>query len=245
MVRVESLRHLAVGIALACAAGTMLFHASAATVPIAIAIAATAVLLFVRQAARHRRLTRGLVAITRPGKLNGIEVRLGPIHHAAFVAGLLAPRIFCDARLATELTDNELRAVTLHEQAHQVARDPLRMTLMAVIAPPARLIPSGAAWLERRAAEREIAADRTALSRGASRAAIASALLKVGRLEPAGAAGFAPAVDLRLRALLGDETFSPRPRRWGAAVAGLALGTALCLLLLQWSAGNAAGLTCC
>lgn len=244
MRRSDALWNLALVGALLCAAVAAVMHAATVVLVAAGALLVPAALLFVRQAVRHRRLTRGLLAVTRPGDVQGIGVRLGPVHDAAFVAGLLRPRIFCDERLASSLSDDELRAVALHEQAHQVARDPLRLALLGVVAPVARRTPAGRSWLERQAARREIAADRAALSRGVSRAAIASALLKVGRFDTVGAAGFAPAVDLRLRALLDDEL--PRsPRRWGPVLAGLGLAAVLCLLLvLHWSP-SALPFACC
>lgn len=243
MARSVSLRNVAVTGLFLCAGVAALGHASHVVLMAASATVITAALVFVRQALRHRRLTRGLLAVTRPAELHGIGVRLGPVQDAAFVAGLAKPRIFCDDRLATTLSDEELQAVTLHEQAHQRARDPLRMALLAVVAPVARRFPSGPGWLERQAANREIAADRAALTRGASRTAIASALLKVGRLHPAGATGFAPAVDLRIRALLDGE--QPAPRRWGSTLAGLGLAVSACLLMfLHWSP-TVLGVTCC
>lgn len=243
MARSVTVRNVAVTGVLLCTAVPALGHVSGVVLVAASATVVTAGLVFVRQALRHRRLTRGLVAVTRPAELHGIGVRLGPVQDAAFVAGLTKPRIFCDDRLATTLSDVELHAVTLHEQAHQVARDPLRMTLLAVVAPVARRLPSGPAWLERQAASREISADRAALRHGASRAAIASALLKVGRLHPAGATGFALAVDLRLEALLDGERTPPR--RWGSTLAGLGLAASACLLMsLHWSP-SVLGVTCC
>lgn len=209
-------------------------------------LAVGVVLLFVRQVVRHRRLARGLLAVTWPARLAGLPVRLGPLDGAAFAAGLGRPVIFCDERLTATLTDAELEAVMQHECAHQVARDPLRTAALAAVAPILRPFPSGAAWMERLAARREIAADRFALAQGASRAAIASALLKVDRLAPAAVPGFAPAATLRLRALLGDEpdVSPPRGRRAGLLTAGAVIAGAACLLLLHpWVTTSAAA--CC
>lgn len=248
MPRPDTVRRPALFVAVVCAATATLVHASADALVMLGAVTVVAGLLaglaFVRHAVRHQRLTRALLALTRPGKLNGVEVRLGPVRNAAFVAGLVKPQIFCDERLVSTLDDEELRAVTFHEHAHQLARDPLRMALLAVAAPVMRKTRSGVALLQRLAAEREIAADRAALLWGASRASIASALLKVRPFEPAGAPGFSPAIDLRLRALLDEEPGTPqRTRRCRATLAGLGLATALCLQLLHSSSAVAA--TCC
>lgn len=243
MGRPVSLRNAAIATALACAAVAALGHASHIVLAILGAATLTAGPAVVRESLRQRRLARGLLAVTRPGQLHGIRVRLGPLHGAAFVAGLVRPRIFCDDRLLAALAPDELRAVALHERAHQRARDPLRMLLLSAIAPWVRRLPPGPAWLERRAADREIAADRAALTRGASRAAIASALSKVGPLHPAGAPGFARAIDLRLAALL-DGAY-PTRHRWSSTLAGLALAGSLCLVTALREAPTPLGLLCC
>lgn len=232
--------------ALTCAGVAVVLLNEGIAVGATAAAGLTALLLFGRQAVRHRRLARRLMATTRPERLVGLPVRVGAVGGAAFAAGLGRPAIFCDERLLATLTGEELLAVTLHERAHQLARDPLRTAALATVTPFVRMSSPGAAWLERLAARREIAADRFALSHGASRTAIASALLKVGRLEPAVVPGFAPAVDLRLRALL-DEEAEIVPRRGRAAgliAAGAVVAGASCLLLLHpWAAASA--VACC
>lgn len=243
MGRPTSLRNAAIATVLVCAVVAALGHASHIVLA---ALGVTTLIVgpaLVREGFRQRRLARGLLAVTRPGQVHGIRVRLGPLHGAAFVAGLVHPRIFCDDRLAATLTADELRAVALHERAHQRARDPLRMALFSAIGPLARRLPSGPAWLERQAAEREIAADRAALSRGASRAAIASALSKVGPLHPTGAPGFARAIDLRLAALL-DGAY-PTGHRWSWTLAGLAVASSLCVVTLLHEAPTVLDLLCC
>ncbi|MGH2489434.1 MAG: hypothetical protein ACRDFR_07440, partial [Candidatus Limnocylindria bacterium] len=70
---------------------------------------------------------------------------------------------------------------------------------------------AGRAWLTRQMAALEIAADRHALAQGASRGALARALLRLQPLENAGGVGigFATAADLRLQALLGETLEAP------------------------------------
>ena len=63
----------------------------------------------------------------------------------------------------------------------------------------------GRRWLAGARAQIEIAADRYALTSGATRADLASALLKLGDQDaPLGVAGYAASSELRLRALLED-----------------------------------------
>lgn len=220
--------------ATSCAAGAAISMAGfGAVAAIAAVVASSVVVGSLLVAVRHGLLARGLLQRSTESVLAGTRVQLGAHGGAAFVAGLTRPEIFCDRELTDALSDAELEAVTLHERAHQLARDPLRMTAVAAVAPLLSRLAPGRAWLARVAARREIAADRYAMDRGTSRAAIASALLKVSPVGPVHAAGFAGATDLRLRALLGDAVVDERPgrRRW--ILLGIAVGGAACALLLH------------
>jgi hypothetical protein len=188
------------------------------------------------RASRHRRLVRGLWSASSPTLLAGMSVRTGDISDAAFVAGLGRPTIFCDRHLPEHLSASQLEAVLLHERAHQRAWDPARLLLVEIAAPALGLAPVGRAWLAWLLAQREIAADRYAMAHGATRADLAGALLQVPPLAQAHVAGFASAVDLRLRALLGDQ---PQPvvprviRRATTVLSGAAVGTAACVWFLD------------
>jgi beta-lactamase regulating signal transducer with metallopeptidase domain len=189
---------------------------------------------FLRTAAAHSAVARRLRARSAAEQVAGTDLRVGQVGGAAFVAGLVRPDIFCDRSLLDELNEAELQAVTLHERAHQLARDPLRTAAVAPVAPLLRRFERGRAWLERRAANREIAADHYALAHGACRPAIASALLKVPTTGHAHAAGFAPAAELRLRALLDDQPQAKRrPRLLRAAGAGALVAAVGCLTVLH------------
>lgn len=202
-------------------------------------LTAVGTLAFLRVGAAHGWLTRQLRARSTQTEVAGTRLRLGTVGGSVFVAGLSRPTIFCDRQLLNDLDDDEISAVTLHERAHQRARDPLRSATVAVIAPLLLRLDRGRAWLEHRAAAREIAADRYAIAQGADRRAIASALLKVPSAGAAHAAAFAPAVELRLRALLGEEPAHPRQWSWAAIVIGAVLGTVACLAMLHPAAAVA------
>lgn len=238
----------AFGVGAFCAVGVVIGH-HLPGVGIALGLA-TAVLVVVATVAvlRHRALVRGLQRCSIPSELSGIAVRTGPLGDAAFVAGLGRPTIYCDTRLPEELTAAELRAVLLHERAHQQALDPARLLLLGLIAPIARRFAWGRQWLAVALARREIAADRYAMVNGARRGELASALLKLPPLARAHVAGFTPAVDLRLQALLGDveHVRSSLLVRSGAtfAVGGL-VGAALCTWLLHHWLESSFGLVCC
>lgn len=199
---------------------------------------------FIRQAWRHSRLAGRLRQASEPGELAGIPVRVGDLGGGAFVAGLLDPEVFCDHRLSGRLTEAEARAVALHERAHQRARDPLRLTAVAALAPLVARLPGGPALLARISASPEIAADRAAIEAGASRRALIAALFKTAPVDWAHVPGFAPAVDLRLRALL-DGRPEPSPGAGGCALAGVGAGALLCVLLLHASTPLATTVACC
>lgn len=78
----------------------------------------------------------------------------------------------------------------------------------------------------------------TPVAHGADQGAIAAALPKIPAAGAAHVAAFAPAVELRLRALFGEEveTLSQRPWRpvvLGALVLGVASGALPCLAMLD------------
>lgn len=157
------------------------------------------------EARRHHRLAVSIARVGRPATLDGRSVTLVPGLGAAVVAGLRRPRIFLADDLPDRLDTAELRAVILHEHHHQLERAPARLVLIGALAPVLGRLAAGRAWMERERARLEIAADAYALISGASKPALASALLKLTsrpRLSPA--PGFATAGELRVRALLGD-----------------------------------------
>ena len=183
------------------------------------------------KAYRHHRLSRQLHAIGRRSVVAGIEVRELSGATGAFVAGLHRPQIFCSPVLDSDLEPEELRAVLLHERFHQLDRAPTKLVVLEALAPALRLASGGRAWLARRLAALEIAADRYAVREGSSRSALARALFK---LAPTGTVsvgiGFASATDLRVSALLGDEP-DDQPAGSVLWLVAPALVAALCVLL--------------
>lgn len=190
-------------------------------------IAGVVIASFLVHARRHHSLARGMAAIARRGALAGELVDFVPGLPSPVVAGLWWPRIFCSEDLASRLDSEELEAVIRHERHHRLDRAPLRIVAMTALSPVFSRVAGGRAWLERERARIEIAADRYALAAGSSRAAIASALLKLPDSSTAsGAPGFATAADLRIRALLGEPTGIDRdpPPLTALAAVGLLLG---------------------
>lgn len=187
-------------------------------------------LMAVRHARRHSRLAGELLRRARPAAIDGMAVHELAGLDGALVAGLRHPRIYCARDLASRLTPDELRAVLLHERFHQLDRAPMKMVMLLALEPFARRVRSGSAWLAARMAALEIAADRHALERGASRSALAGALLKLAPARSGLAIGFTSAVDLRLRALLDDGTATVHARPAGWMLLALAVAV-ICVLL--------------
>lgn len=187
-----------------------------------------------REARRHQQLAAGIARVARPATLDGQAVGLVPGLEAAVVAGLRRPRIYCADDLPGRLDADELRAVFLHEHHHQLERAPARLVLIGALGPLLGRIEAGRAWLERERARIEIAADDYALASGASRPALASALIKLsGSSRLSAVPGFASAADLRVRALLGEATGIEGDSPAGRVVAGLLI-VMTCLALYLW-----------
>lgn len=199
----------------------------------ALVVVATLLVGVIAHARRHHALAAELLRRARPAGINGVVVHELDGLEGALVAGLRHPRIFCGRDLASRLPDEELRAVLLHEQFHLLDRAPAKMVLLEAVQPFVRHVESGRAWLARRLASLEIAADHHAVAHGSSREALASALLKLPATSPgAVGTGFASATELRLQALLDEQ---PRTRGHSAMawvlVPAVALGVCLLLVL--------------
>lgn len=237
--RTDQLRPLAVAAAIALLTACVWHVVPNLAVASASAVAAVAAVTLLRS----QLLVELQLRRASPRRLFGVRVHVLPTGVAACTAGPVFPRILLGADLLELLDDDELRAVVLHERAHQRGLDPLRAAVDRVVhraLPVARLQEVAA----RQAAQREIRADRAALRRGASRRALAAALLKVPA-APVSSVGFAPATELRVRALVEDHRDLGRPgSRWMARCLGTALGLAPCLWGLH-ALRAATPLSCC
>ena len=197
-----------------------------------VALSSLRATLVVWYAMRHSRLAAVLLRRAHRTAVDGVAVHQLDGLEGALVAGLREPRIYCDPDLARRLAPDELRAVLLHETFHQLDRAPARLVILQAIAPFVHWTGSGQAWLARRTAALEIAADRYALALGVSRPALARALLKLAPDRGQFGVGFASAGELRLEALLDDSSSAMSGRRTDwlllvAAVAGLCVLIAL------------------
>ena len=172
--------------------------------------------LISQHAIAHHQLARSLSRVARPTVVANLAVGLVPGLGAAVVAGLRSPRIYCSLDLIETLTDEELTAVILHERHHALAHAPARLVVLAALARILGRTRAGSAWIESQRSRIEIAADAHAIACGATRPALARAILKLAGASPALAlAGFVSATDLRIRALLDEVSAGSRPARQG------------------------------
>ena len=119
------------------------------------------------------------------------------------VVGALRPRLFIADRVLNSLSEEELVAAIAHEYGHLAARDNLKRTLIRAGRDMLAIVPCGRsidrAWSE----NAEAAADEHAAARGSAVALnLASALIEIARMIPAGARPSMPAGAF----ILGDET---------------------------------------
>jgi Zn-dependent protease with chaperone function len=153
-----------------------------------------------------RSLLRKWLDAATPIQLAEIDVRTFRMPHSfpiIAVVGMFRPRLFIAERVIESLSQEEMVAAIAHECGHLAARDNLRRTLIRVCRDMLAIIPSGRsidrAWSE----NAEAAADEYAADRGSAVALnLASALIEIARMVPAGARPSMPAGAF----ILGDET---------------------------------------
>jgi beta-lactamase regulating signal transducer with metallopeptidase domain len=180
-----------------------------------------------RAAAGYRRLQRLARdnATALPAAVQSAAARLGLDGRIEAVAaaepfavtiGQVRPRILVSDRLALALSPAELTAVLAHERCHLRHRDPARLLATRLLAAYGWYLPA-ARWLGGRVAlNRELAADRSALTR-AGRGPLAAALLKLAALPACPAAVAAgpagdPAGALEARVAQLEQGRPARPR---------------------------------
>lgn len=136
-------------------------------------------LLVTLEVVRSRRLSGALARDAREVAIFGVPLRLTPaLGSDAIVVGVLRPVIYLGPDLLATLTQDELRAVVLHEDHHRRTRAPLRA---AALSAWLRLLGRSSrvrSVLLDRLADLETLADADAIRRGSDPRAIARALLK-------------------------------------------------------------------
>lgn len=196
-----------------------------------------------------RRLVRDWVRHAEPFAAEGVHVPAYRIRHrfpVIAVIGVLRPRLFIASQLFDALTDGELASALAHERGHVEARDNLKRALLQAgqdaLLP---LAPLGRSLRREWQRESELAADEFAASDGPAAALdLASALVKISKLIPAGATPTLPAgahllggggeddgLSQRVRALLRLASSPEAERAPKRLRAPRALRAALCVSL--------------
>lgn len=117
-------------------------------------------------------------------------------HHFPVIAvvGVLRPRLFIASQIFDELTPEELRAALAHERGHVEARDNLKRALLRASEDALLVAPLGRALARTWRKDSEMAADEFAASDSPGAALnLASAIVKISRMIPAGARPTLPA----------------------------------------------------
>lgn len=171
-------------------------------------------------------LARASSARSHADDIAGVRCRvIQDCSRQAFAAGSVRPTVYVTTGAIDVLTDDELRAVLLHEIHHARTRAPLRAAFVEAWFRIVRLAPPIRRRLVSRLATLETTADRFALEAGATRRQLASALVK---LDSSPGVSFAGHADARVSALVGGSS----PESTGAPLEWIPL-----LLVLALAAG--------
>jgi Zn-dependent protease with chaperone function len=152
-----------------------------------------------------RSLLREWLATAEKIRLDGISTPTFRIRHPfpiIAVVGTIRPRLFVAEHVLQTLSAEEMKAAIAHECGHLAARDNLKRSLLRACRDALMIVPCGRsidrAWSE----NAEAAADEHAAGRGSAVALnLASALIEIARMVPAGAKPSMPAGAF----ILGDE----------------------------------------
>lgn len=161
---------------------------------------AAALLVNHRVARRFSRVTGQVPALDRalrhlPQVSRG-RLRLLPSDAGqAFTLGIWRPRIFLTAGLIDSLSEEELRAVLLHEAAHLKARDPFRLAVVRFLTDALWFIPLARTLRETFLRMAELEADQTALTAGGEAVELASAIVKTAQAKVGPVPAVSPALD--------------------------------------------------
>jgi Zn-dependent protease with chaperone function len=144
-----------------------------------------------------RRLARAWMRRAEPVAVRGVFIPTFRIRHrfpVIAVVGVMRPRLFIAAQVFDALNDDELAAALAHERRHVEARDNLKRALLQAGQDALLFVPVGRALARAWQRDSELAADEFAASAGAAAALnLASAIIKISRLIPAGARPLLPA----------------------------------------------------
>jgi Zn-dependent protease with chaperone function len=142
----------------------------------------------------------------QPIRISQVDIPAFCIEHpfpVIAVVGLIRPRLFVASRVLESLSEEEMLAAIAHESGHLAAHDNLRRVLIRACGDMLTIVPCGRSLDRAWAENAEAAADESAADGGSAVALnLASALIEIARMVPAGARPTMPVASF----LLGDET---------------------------------------
>lgn len=144
-----------------------------------------------------RRFEREWMSRAEPVSVEGMTTPAYKIRHrfpVIAVVGVLRPRLFIASQIFDELTPEELSAALAHERGHVAARDNLKRALLRAGEDALLVAPLGRGLARTWRKDSEMAADEFAASESPGAALnLASAIVKISRMIPAGARPTLPA----------------------------------------------------
>src|SRR5439155_12141798 len=153
-----------------------------------------------------RSLLREWLSIANAFTISQIDIPTFRLPHSfpiIAVVGTVRPRLFIAERVLESLSEEELIAAIAHECGHVAARDNLKRLLMRACRDLLAIVPCGRSIDRSWAENAEAAADEHAAERGSVVALnLASALIEIARMVPAGARPIVPAAAF----ILGDDS---------------------------------------
>ena len=143
-----------------------------------------------------RTLLKRWLAIAAPMDLARVNIPTFRIPHPfpiIAVVGSWTPRLFIAGQVLRELSEDELSAAIAHECGHLAARDNLKRSLLRACRDALMIVPCGRSLDRAWAETAECAADEHAAQKSPATALeLASALVKIARMIPAGAHAAVP-----------------------------------------------------
>ena len=211
---------------------------------------------FAARLATHR-LVKDWLSQAQPLHLPDVTVPAFRFQHpfpVLAIVGALRPRLFVAEQVLRLLSKEEFAAAVAHENGHLAAGDNVKRGLLRACRDTLVFIPFGRSLDRSWTVAAEAAADEYAARRSAATALnLASALLKVARLAPAGARpamlagaslvpedpGYVAARVLRLTQLASNPECARRahPAGWGFAL-GICISVVLVAAVLTFSAAH-------
>jgi len=173
----------------------------------------------IRQHRQTRDLLRACLATRSPRRraVDQVAQRLGLDRQVdiadipgpvAFCYGYLRPRVLISRHLVEMLTGDEMEALLLHEREHVRQRDPLKVAGGELLASAGFFLPILGGLHRRYLIEKELAADRAAITEQGSAASLMAALVRLvdhrAAPETAPPIGAAGALEVRIATLVGD-----------------------------------------